>query len=379
MTWTRNRPLGLVYLDEEKSHPGYTLFTIVRGHYANLLDWRGCVVHRWHHPEGIQHAKMIANGNLLIQTLPPEEARGAENIGGSAGAIVELDWESNTVWEHRDDYMHHDYERLPSGNTLYIRWEELPAEVSAQVRGGGHHKDDPEWMWADSLREVTPGGETVREWRSWEHFDFEEDVICPLESRKEWTHANSLAVGPDGRWLLSFRLTDTVAIVDPESGEFTWKWGPRHLSHQHAATWLEDGRISIFDNGCHRFASPTFSRVIEIDPATNETGWRYLGEPIVGFYSFMGSGASRLANGNVFITEAATGRLFEVTAEGETVWEYVSPFLLTSKFGPTPALFRAHRFDLDDSRFAGKELSPERYAELNRRIAARELATGDED
>ena len=135
--------------------------------------------------------------------------------------------------------------------------------------------------------------------------------------------------------------------------------------------------ISIFDNGCHRFASPTFSRVIEIDPATNETGWRYLGEPIVGFYSYMGSGASRLANGNVFITEAATGRLFEVTAEGETVWEYVSPFVLTSKFGPTPALFRAHRFDLDDPRFAGKELSPERYAELNRRIEALAEAQAD--
>ncbi|KYN92271.1 hypothetical protein A3219_21425 [Salmonella enterica] len=39
----------------------------------------------------------------------------------------------------------------------------------------------------------------------------------------------------------------------------------------------------------------------------------------------MGS-AQRLANGNTFICESAFGRLFEVTPEGETVWEYIIPF-----------------------------------------------------
>ncbi len=37
-------------------------------------------------------------------------------------------------------------------------------------------------------------------------------------------------------------------------------------------------------------------------------------------------GAQRLANGNTFICESAFGRLFEVTPEGETVWEYIIPF-----------------------------------------------------
>ena len=42
------------------------------------------------------------------------------------------------------------------------------------------------------------------------------------------------------------------------------------------------------------------------------------------FTPFMG-GAPRLLNGNTLITEAAFGRIFEVTEMGEIVWEYVNP------------------------------------------------------
>ncbi len=110
--------------------------------------------------------------------------------------------------------------------------------------------------------------------------------------------------------------------------------------------------------------------MLEVDPDTNEIVWTYQAETIVGFYSFMVSGAERMENGNTLITEGATGRLFEVTPEGETVWEFVSPFIMKSVFGPTPAIFRAHRYALSDPRLADKVLEPERYAELNRLIAA---------
>ncbi len=98
MAWIRNRPLGLVYHDERQSSAGYTLFCSVRGHHATLLDWQGRIVHRWRHADGIQHARMLENGHLLIQTLPPKDAGGAEQIGGSSGALIELDWDSKVVW-----------------------------------------------------------------------------------------------------------------------------------------------------------------------------------------------------------------------------------------------------------------------------------------
>ena len=378
MTWIRNRPLGLVYRDGAKSCPGFTLFCTVRGKHATLIDPEGRIVHRWVHPEGIQHAHMIENGNLLIHTSPAADAGGAEKIGGSAGALIELGWDSEVVWEYRDAMMHHAYERLANGDTLVVRWEKLPVPYLRQVQGGHHHPDDGDVMWGDAVRKIDPSGNVLEEWRSWEHFDFDHDRICPLESHKEWTHSNALDVGPAGQWLISFRLTDTVAIVDPASGEFRWKWGPGYLSHQHAATFLENGNVLILDNGCHRRRGPSFSRVVEVNPANNEVVWTYQATPIVAFYSFMGSGAERLENGNTFITEATTGRMFEVTAEGETVWEYVSGFMATGAFGASPVVHRARRLAPDDPRLAVRNLNPEKYAELTRQIASGQVASAEE-
>jgi hypothetical protein len=245
---------------------------------------------------------------------------------------------------------------------------------------GGHVADaDPDWMWGDTIREIDAHGNTVREWLSWEHLSTDHHVKCPLESRKEWTHLNSLELTPNGDWLLSFRLTSTIVLVDGETGDVRWRWGSDVLSHQHHATWLENGHVLLFDNGCHRREAPSHSKIIEFDPTTKEIVWTYKPDMILAFFSFMVSGCERLANGNTFITEGATGRLFEVTAEGETVWEYVSPWILTSRFGPTAAVFRSYRIPDDDPRLEGLALSPTPFADLDERVAAHEpLRENDE-
>ncbi|UCH25502.1 MAG: aryl-sulfate sulfotransferase [Trueperaceae bacterium] len=368
VAWIRNRPLGLVYHDPAQAQSGYTLFSSVGGHHATLLDPEGAIVHRWHHSEGIQYARLLANGNLLVSTLPPKEADGLEQLGGLQGALVELDWRGQTVWEYRNPALHHDHLRLENGDTLILTWRKLPEGLTERVRGGHPDESDPERMWGDVVQRIDPHGTVLYEWRSWEHLDVDEDLICPLEGRKEWTHANSLDLTPDGRLLISFRQTDTVGMVDFETGDFTWKWGPGVLSHQHHASWLESGRVLVFDNGCHRRHRGTYSEVLEVDPASNEIAWNYKAGTIHAFFSSFLSGAERLANGNTFITEGASGRLFEVTPEGETVWEYVSAFNYQLGFGPSPAVFRAHRYPLDDPRFSGKTLSKEPYLELNARI-----------
>lgn len=377
MSWTRNRPLGLVYRDPELHEDGYTLFASVRGEHANLLDSHGRVVHRWHCAEGVICAKLLDSGRLLLRTHPPEKADGVENIGGSSAALLELDWDGKVLWEYRNPMLHHDFVRLASGNTLTLTWRKLPPEVSERVQGGHHDDEDPEVMWGDVVQEITPQGEVAHEWRSWEHLILTEDTICPLESHKEWTHANSIAVMPDGNWLLSFRLIDTVAIVDRESGAFKWKWGKDVLSHQHHASWLDSGRVLVFDNGAHRRRGPNFSQVIEVDPESGEIAWTYKHRTIVGFYSFFVSGAERLAGGNTLINSGAHGHFFEVMPGGETVWEFVSPFYYESKFGETPAVFRASRIPAHHPGLQARELDPERHAELNRRIASGEPIRDD--
>lgn len=379
MTWIRNRPLGLVYRDAEKSEGGYTLYCAVSSRHADLLDEAGRIVHQWHHPEGVVHLKLLPSGNLLCHTLPADDAEGSQQIGGSAGALVELDQDSNVVWEYRDAYMHHDYQRLPDGNTLVLRWAKMPFDVAAQVRGGLTAPKDPEWMWGDVVREIDPNGEIVREWRSWEHLNPAHHVKCPLESRKEWTHANSLELTPTGDWLLSFRLTDTIVRVDGKTGDVRWRWGADVLSHQHHAQWLDNDHVLVFDNGCHRKDHPAFSSIVEVDPAENKIVWNYRATPILAFYSFMVSGVQRLAGGNTVITEGATGRIFEITPEGETVWEFVSPWLLESPWGPSNAVFRSYRIPAGDPRLDGLRLSPRPFAETNKRIGANQPLGADDE
>ena len=372
MGWSIHHPVGLIHYTPAACQMGYTLFSTTRGGKdAYLIDMNGNVVHRWHSEEGIHYAYLLDNGNLLCRTFPPVDAGGYETVGGSSASIIELDWDGNLVWAYRDPTLHHDYERLANGNTLLLMWDPLPEGLEAQVQGG-YEVDFALGMLGDVVREVTPDGATVWEWRSWEHLDTAEDVISHMEPRREWTHQNCLNVTADGDLLVSYRLTSTVGIVDRQTGAFKWKWGPGELYQQHHPTWLDSGRVLIFDNGSHRRGA-SHSRIVEVDPATNEIHWQYLGMPAISFYSYNISSAERQRNGNTLICEGAPGRMFEVTPRGEVVWEYINPFFQYSGAaggGPgmeyTNATFRCHRYAPDHPALAGRDLDPARHSGTNR-------------
>ncbi|MCH7622373.1 MAG: aryl-sulfate sulfotransferase [Chloroflexi bacterium] len=344
MGWSQHHPVGLIYSAPQHCFRGYTLTTNNRDHHARLIDLEGRVCHQWQSDQGIGYAYLLPNGNLLLRTRPPEDAGRAETKGGSSGAILELDWDSNVVWEYRNPYLHHDYERLPNGNTLVLLFELLSPELTAAIQGGRPTDEDPEQMFGDVVKEIAPDGMVVYEWKSWEHLSPEEDSICPLEDRKEWPHGNSLNVTPEADLIVSYRGTSTVGSVDKASGEFRWKWGRGEIDHQHHPTWLDNGRVLIFDNGFHRPRS-SYSRVIEVDPSTNEIAWEYWGNPAISFYSQAISSCERLPNGNTLICEGSPGRIFEVTPHKEIVWEYVNPHFHP---GPMNALvnsvFRARHY-----------------------------------
>jgi len=74
-----------------------------------------------------------------------------------------------------------------------------------------------------------------------------------------------------------------------------------------------------------------YSRIVEIDPVAMKIVWDYDANKggyrdLSKFYSDYVSSSQRLPNGNTLICEGSVGRLFEVTAKGETVWEYISPY-----------------------------------------------------
>jgi outer membrane protein assembly factor BamB len=124
-----------------------------------------------------------------------------------------------------------------------------------------------------------------------------------------------------GNLLISVLELDTVAVLDPDRGEIVWALtGPWRKQHQ--PTVVGRGSLLVFDN---LGAGPDRSRVLEIDPFTQEVLWRYGGDRATDFFSKTLGTAQRLPNGNTLITESENGRAFEVTPDGSVVWELVSP------------------------------------------------------
>lgn len=354
-----------------KAYNGYTLFAPMGGSGVWLIDMKGQFVHHWEMDlEPACHGILLPNGNLLCAIKLPDAP--FPEFGGMGGKLVEMDWQGKVVWEHEDRFMHHDFFRLPNGNTMVLRWVETAAEIASKVKGGVPGTERGGIIWADSFREVTPEGEIVWEWLGYEHLDPETDVVCPLCSRAEWTHANTCFVLSDGNVLTSLLTLNEIAIIDKSTGKFKWRWGREELAHPHDPRMLENGHILVFDNGSHRPSSTAipygmigFSRVLEVDPESGKIVWEFKDQFPLHFNASFVSGAERLPNGNTLICDGAMGRFFEVTPEKEIVWEYVSSFYFESKppsvLGWNNTVFRAHRYGPEYPGLSGKNLDPERF------------------
>ncbi len=166
----------------------------------------------------------------------------------------------------------------------------------------------------------------------------------------------------------------------------------QRLFGQHNVQWIEPGlpgagNFLVFNNGEGRpraeyssvdeFTAPTdadgnYQKDPEEPFGPDELAWRYGGTPNVFFSSFI-SGAQRLSNGDTLICSGADGRIFEVTHDGTTVWEFWNDIggdapMSLGKHAPPPmgpggkgfnpfALFRATRIAMDDPRLAALGLT----------------------
>jgi hypothetical protein len=349
----RRRGVGLRGIDTARACPGFTLFAPAGRTDVHLIDLHGDIVHTWKTPykPGL-YGYLTDRGTLFYNGQVPNDTY----IGKSpfmGGAALEMDWNGRVLWEVRRPDHHHDGRLLKNGNIILLCSRELPQDVSRRVKGGRPGTEVDGTMWGDFLAEVTTGGRVVWEWRTWEHLDPEKDGLTALQDdRAEWTHANAVFEQPDGNLLVSFRNISTVIRIDRRTGGITWKLGAPPLAGQHAPNLLANGNVLIFDNGPHRLdESFPFSRVLEINPATNEIVWKYQEPRPFNFYSPRISNAQRLPNGNTLINEGVFGRFFEVTSSGEVVWEFVNPH-----FGPESAapkaqnngVFRVYRYSDDE-------------------------------
>jgi len=231
----------------------------------------------------------------------------------------------------------------------------------------------------------------------------------------DWTHVNSVAchrgfdqivmsvLGFNEVWVIDHSTTKAEAAShrggrSGKGGDLLYRWGnPRayragskpdqQLFAQHNADWIPrgspgEGHLLVFNNGRGRMKGD-YSSVEEFVPRLDEKGrysrrkgaafgpdapvWSYAAPNRSDFLSQVVSGAQRLPNGNTLICSGVSGILFEVTADKEIVWKYVTPVKGEPNpgiFGFPPSgsqaggLFRASRYAPDYPGLAGKTLIP---------------------
>lgn len=350
----RRAHTGLTAHDPARAFQGYTLYTPMLGNgTVYLLDMQGEVVHTWKLPyrPGL-YGYLLDNGHLFYSGKVMEDLERFEAWARfKAGVALEADWQGNVLWEVKHPDHHHDARKLRNGNVIFLCLRPVPEELHSKIKGGLPGTEIDGKIYADYLLEVTTSGEVVWEWRSWDHLDFDTEVITLQDRREEWTHGNTVAEMADGNLIVSFRNISTVAVIERSTGNVRWKLGAPPLAQQHDPRSLPSGNILIFDNGMHRRDHPAaYSRVIEVDPRSGEIVWEYHDQSLFDFFSPYISGAQRLPNGNTLICEGCCGRIFEVTPEREVVWEYINPHfsLEAGRPGLNNWVFRALRYSPEE-------------------------------
>jgi len=338
-------PNGLSFYKPEKCWNGYTMVPYENG-LILIVDMRGNVVHYWE--IGIERARLLENGHIVVM---------------QGSRIVEYDWYGNIMWEFEvpegqhpaDGYpspgiIHHDLQRLASGNTIFIVHEEVPEKYKGMIKDWVKKSSR---VIGDLFMEVNRQKEIVWQWHAHEGLDLNHDTgIGISESGKwDWTHANTVGVLSENHWyeegheefkpgnvIICSRHLDEIYIIDRETKEVVWRYRGEYLggiSRPHEPFMIEKGlpgagNILLYDNGIDRMrtehddkaAVEEITVVLEINPVTKQIVWLYQDKE---FYSAIQGTQQRLRNGNTFICESTKGRLFEVTDKGEVVWQYVMP------------------------------------------------------
>lgn len=321
--------MGVTVHDTSRAFQGYNILISGHGPGVTMTDMNGEVVHDWF------------NNRVSIYGLWPEtqaegmpfeywrrthlDENGDLTVMIEAGGVVKVDRDSNLLWYSDWNGAHHDISVDSEGNvyaigrTIHENPSYFPEKTIAEdfivildslgneIRRISTLDVIRDSRYAPVLRRMPDGGDVLH------------------ANTIEYIEPDALPEGYEGPLrpntvLLSHRAIDLVCAVDLE--EETVYWAESDLWHmQHQPTVLEDGTMLVYDNQ----GLGEISTVLQFDPATSEVLWLYRGDSDNPFYSVGSGSCQRLPNGNTLITESMMGRAFEVTPQGEIVWEFYNP------------------------------------------------------
>jgi len=396
-----------------------------------LVDGAGVPVHRWESGWLPGMAAYLGDDGTLIRAgrggagLNPQLG----SLPGAGGVIEQFDWDGDVQWSwtvsDSAHLAHHDVHQLPNGNVLLLVWEVVAADEAIAL--GRDPETAPEaGLVSDAIWELDPSsGEIVWRWSALDHLVQDQQAAAPEfaeprdrpgrvdlnagdPSATDWLHFNGLdhdpvtdriAVSVHGLgevWVLDHAIS-TEEAAGP-AGDLLFRWGNpeawgglggRELYGHHDPTWLDSGRLLIFDNGRDR-PGGEYSRLVELElpldqgalrpPAAEEPppspAWTWTAPEPTDLVALFMSGAQRLPNGDTLLTDGPGGRLLQITSDGDILWEYDSPFVADGMLAPgssaeqgATALFNTRRYEMDGPELQDVELIPLRVDEIGPEVA----------
>ena len=275
------------------------------------LDMQGRELHRWTVPEHdqVECFELLADGVILVLSVDQGVSR--------------LDRDSRVIWR-TDLAAHHDLAVL-AGDEVIVPTHREVLHAGRRVR-------------FDELTHLDEDGEVLGVWDSHgarealaKHHaphPLDSPANAPTDTIYDFYHLNAVEILPTEvsgfpatSKLLCLRNVDLLVLLSPDYSEILWSFGPGVLDQPHSPSLTPEGRILVFDNGRGR----GHSRLVEIDPSTDRVTWTWEAAPPEAFFSPIRGACQRLTDGHTLVTESERGRVFELDAAGERVWEFWSP------------------------------------------------------
>lgn len=364
------------------------------GEKVELRDWDNNILweftylseeYRMHHD-----FEILPNGNVLLIAW-----HAVDSITAINGGRDPLSMASNQLWP--DKVIEVQVNGANSGEIVWEwnSWDHLIQDFDASKDNYGIVADHPERI---NVNFQTNSGNP--DWMHMNCIDYNSDLDQIMLSVPTFNEI----------WIIDHSTTTAEAKgstggLSGKGGDLLFRWGnpmaydngteaDQKLSYQHDSHWIDlnldssapdYGKIIVFNNR----AGDDFSTVNIIDPdfVSNASGysmngntfapadfdWTYSHPEPEKMYSTGLSSVQRLPNGNTLIAAGRTGYICEITAEDEDiVWEYENPINGTeiASQGDVIAMsanlvFGMKRYEPDFPGFAGKDLSPKGFIELN--------------
>jgi hypothetical protein len=339
---------GVTAHDPTRAHAGLNLVVSGHGAEAVLVDMKGDVVHRWARRFD---EIWIGRKELLNDSSSPAhywrrafpQPNGDLLVIFEAQGLARLSRDSKLIWK-RAIKAHHDLDVTPGGDIVILtrrarmiqridRKKPTLEDFVVILGSDGTEKSKTSvirafsrsrYAWMLKNRRVRSG-------------DILHTNGLEILNKDAARHNPAFTAG---RILLSIRDLDAIAVLDMELGEIVWAHQGA-FSLQHDPRIVDDGHLLLFDNS----GLGLESRVLELDPRDGRIVWAYRGPEDKPYYSDCCGTSQRLPNGNTLINETTAGRSFEVTREGEIVWEFINPYRIRVS-EDSPAEVTARLFDL---------------------------------